>query len=121
MNAEERRVVYDNFLQVEAYSLKGIEQPFPMHFHEYYVVGLIESGGRRLSCGGKEYSAGAGDVLLFNPGDRHACEASGAEFLHYSAMNIGAEVMGRISGEIFGTSSLPKFGSCVVREREVFC
>lgn len=121
MNYEERNVVYDKFLQIEAYSLKGVSQPFPMHFHEYYVVGLIESGGRRLICGEKEYSADAGDVLLFNPNDRHACMQSGTELLDYRAMNIGADVMCRIAEEIFGKKVLPKFESCLINEREIFC
>lgn len=121
MNAEERKVVYDKLLQIEAYSLKGIAQPFPVHFHEYYVVGFIESGGRRLLCNGREYSASSGDILLFNPNDRHACTQSGTDFLDYRAMNISNEVMERISEEISGTKALPKFDKCVINEREIFC
>lgn len=121
MNAEERTAVYDKFLQIEAYSLKGIAQPFPLHFHEYYVVGFIESGGRRLLCNGKEYSANSGDILLFNPNDRHSCTQAGTEFLDYRAMNISIEVMKRISEEIIGTNILPKFDKCVINDREIFC
>ncbi len=43
---ELRTVVYDDELRIEAYRFEGIVQPFPNHFHEYYV---------------------------FNPGDNHAC------------------------------------------------
>lgn len=121
MNAEERNAVYDKFLQIEAYSLKGIAQPFPMHFHEYYVIGFIESGSRRLLCNGREYSAKSGDILLFNPNDRHACTQDGNGFLDYRAMNISTEVMERIAEEVTGTKALPKFGSCVINEREIFC
>lgn len=121
MNAEERTVVYDKSLQIEAYSLKGIAQPFPVHFHEYYVVGLIESGSRKLLCSGREYSANSGDILLFNPNDRHACTQAGNGFLDYRAMNINTEVMERIAEEISGTKALPKFGSCIINDREIFC
>ena len=121
MNAEERKVVYDKLLQIEAYSLKGIAQPFPVHFHEYYVVGFIESGGRRLLCNGREYSASSGDILLFNPNNRHACTQEGNSFLDYRAMNISTEVMEHIAEEISGTKALPKFDKCVINEREIFC
>lgn len=121
MNAEERTVVYDKFLRIEAYRLKGIAQPFPLHFHEYYVVGFIESGGRRLLCNGKEYSANSGDILLFNPLDRHSCTQAGTDFLDYRAMNISTEIMERIAEEILGTKALPKFDKCTVTDREIFC
>lgn len=121
MNSEERIAVYDKFLQIEAYSLKGVAQPFPTHFHEYYVIGFIESGGRRLLCNDEEYSANSGDILLFNPNDRHSCAQSGAGFLDYRAMNINTDVMERISEEITGTKVLPKFDRCVIKEKEIFC
>lgn len=121
MNTEERTVVYDKFLQIEAYSLKGIAQPFPVHFHEYYVIGFIESGSRKLLCNGMEYSANSGDILLFNPNDKHACTQAGNSFLDYRAMNIGTEVMERIAEEVTGTKALPKFDRCIINEREIFC
>lgn len=121
MNAEERIAVYDKFLQIEAYSLKGVAQPFPPHFHEYYVVGFIESGERRLICGGTEYSAKSGDILLFNPRDNHSCTQAGKGFLDYRAMNINPEVMERIAEEIFGKKFLPEFSCPVLTDREIFC
>lgn len=121
MNAEERIAVYDKFLQIEAYSLKGIAQPFPMHFHEYYVAGFIESGGRKLFCNGNEYSAVTGDILLFNPNDKHSCTQFGDGFLDYRAMNINTDVMEHIAEEISGAKTLPKFRRCIIKEQEIFC
>ena len=46
MNKVEKTVVADDELQIEAYRLKGVVQPFPNHFHEHYVFGLIEEGER---------------------------------------------------------------------------
>lgn len=42
MNKEIRTVVYDDELRIEAYRFEGIVQPFPNHFHEYYVIGFME-------------------------------------------------------------------------------
>lgn len=47
MNKETRTIVYDDELQIEAYSLNGFVRAFPKHFHEYYVFGLIE-GKRKV-------------------------------------------------------------------------
>ena len=49
MKKETRTVVYDDALHIEAYRFEGIVQPFPNHFHEYYVIGLVEGGERRPS------------------------------------------------------------------------
>ena len=40
MKKEVRTAVYDDELQIEAYRFEGIVQPFPNHFHEYYVIGF---------------------------------------------------------------------------------
>ena len=77
MKKETRTVVYDGELRIEAYRFEGIVQPFPNHFHEHYVIGFVESGERCLSCRNREYIIGPGDILLFNPGDSHACVQSG--------------------------------------------
>ena len=37
-----RTAVYDTALQLEVFRFQGIAQPFPSHFHAYYVIGLIE-------------------------------------------------------------------------------
>lgn len=54
-----KTVCYDEELGIEAYWFEGIIQPFPNHFHDYYVIGFIESGSRCLSCKNKEYAINA--------------------------------------------------------------
>ena len=93
MKKEVRTVVYDDELHIEAYRFEGIVQPFPNHFHEYYVIGFMEDGERVLSCKNQEYTITRGDVLLFNPGDNHACAQSDGGTLDYRGFNITKEVM----------------------------
>ena len=50
MRKETRTICFDSDLQLEAYRLEGIVQPFPNHFHEYYVIGYMVAGERYLSC-----------------------------------------------------------------------
>ena len=64
MRKETRTVAYDEDLHIEAYRFEGIIQPFPNHFHEYYVIGYIESGERSLSCKTQEYTLSKGDIVL---------------------------------------------------------
>ena len=96
-------------------------QPFPAHFHEHYVLGLVERGERRLSCRGEEFTLRAGDLLLLNPGDSHACEQCGGETLDYRSLTITQSVMRSLSDEITGTDPLPRFSPNVLRDSEAAC
>lgn len=118
MQQEERTVCFDDELGIEAYRFKGIMQKFPNHFHEYYVIGFIESGKRHLSCKNKEYVIGTGDILLFNPRDNHTCEQIDGKTLDYRCVNIKPEVMRTAVYEITGNSYLPEFSQNVVCQSE---
>ena len=90
MKKQTRTAVYDDELRIEAYRFEGIVQPFPNHFHEYYVIGFIEDGHRVLSCRNQEYALKKGNILLFNPGDNHACVQSDDGTLDYRGFNWSA-------------------------------
>ena len=121
MKRETRTVVYDDDLRIEAYRFEGLAQPFPNHFHEYYVIGFVEDGVRILSCKNEEYTVKTGDVLLFNPGDNHACVQSGGGALDYRGFNIAAEIMRKLALEITGHEALPSFSPNVICGNEVAC
>lgn len=118
MRKETRTAVFDDGLHIEAYRFEGIVQPFPNHFHDYYVVGLVESGTRRLSCNNREYALGAGDMLLLNPSDSHGCVQTDGGTLDYRAVNISKEIMTELSREITGESAPPRFSENVLNDCE---
>ncbi len=121
MKKEIRTVVYDDELRIEAYHFEGIVQPFPNHFHEYYVIGFVEDGERVLSCKNQEYTIQKGNVLLFNPGDNHACVQSDGGTLDYRGFNIPKEVMLDLVEEVTGKRALPGFSQNVIYDEEVTC
>lgn len=121
MKKEIRTVAYDDELRMEAYRFEGIVQPFPNHFHEYYVIGFIENGERCLSCKNQEYTIKEGNIVLFNPGDNHACVQSDGGTLDYRGFNITKEVMLDLVGEVTGKRELPGFFPNVIFDEEVAC
>lgn len=121
MKIEVKTVAYDERLRLEAYHFQGIAQPFPNHFHKYYVLGLVEEGERCLCCKNREYLIRSGDVLLFNPGDSHACTQEGGGTLDYRAINCSKEVMLDLVEEVTGCRTLPAFSQAVIHDREVAC
>lgn len=121
MKKRVRTVVYDDELHIEAYHFEGVVQPFPNHFHEYYVIGVMEDGERVLSCKNQEYIVEKGDVLLFNPGDNHACVQSDGGTLDYWGFNIAKEVMLNLAEEVTGRRELPRFSQNVISGEKATC
>lgn len=121
MKKEIKTIIYDEELQIEAYRFEGMLQPFPNHFHDYYVIGFIENGERRLSCKNQEYTIRKGDILIFNPGDTHTCIQSSDGALDYRGFNISKEVMLRLTTEITGKSELPVFTKTVIQNADITC
>ena len=99
MKKEAREAVYDGDLGLEAFRLRGLSRPFPAHFHEHYVFGLVENGQRELSVGEKRYMVEGGCVLTFAPGESHGCVQCGVE-LDYRGLNVPVQsVKGLLGGE----------------------
>ena len=111
---ELRTARYDPELMVEAYQFQGVMQAFPNHFHEHYVVGFIERGRRNLRVKGECIVTTPGDLLLFNPGENHACESEDGLPLDYRCINIGPDVMAKVAREIAGMTQEPQFSQPVV-------
>lgn len=104
-----RIVRYDRELGVEAYQFQGVIQIFPGHFHDYYMIGFIERGLQHMKCLDVDCTVEGGDLLLFNPGDVHACRPVDGRELDYRGFNIPKEVMGKAAASITGLSQLPHF------------
>ncbi len=121
MKKEVRTVYYDEELQMEAYHFEGIVQPFPNHFHDYYVIGFIEAGTRCLSCKNKDYTVTSGDILLFNPGDNHSCMQCDGGTLDYKGLNISKEIMLSLTEEITGEKKLSGFSKNVIQNDGLNC
>lgn len=117
---EERTAVFDGQLQIEAFHFQGMARAFPNHFHDYYVIRLVESGSRLLICQNQEYSISKGDVLLFNPNACHACSQSDGGYLDYRGLNIRKDVMQNLAVQA-GLSVLPKFSPSVIHDEEIGC
>lgn len=121
MKKETRTVVYDDGLRLEAYRFEGIRQPFPSHFHEYYVIGYIEKGERVLACRDRKHVIGKGSIVLFNPGDSHACIQSDGGTFDYRGLNIAKEIMLDLTEEVTGKRELPGFSKNVIFDEEAGC
>lgn len=116
-----RTAVYDEALDIEAFRFEGIMQPFENHFHEDYVIGLVEGGKRRLSCKNREYELYPGNVVLFQPGENHACVQSDGETFDYRGLIIPKGVMQEGIQKATGRRLSSEFAENVIRDDETAC
>ena len=96
-------------------------QKFPNHFHDYYVVGCIQAGSRRMASKNRGYHLGPGDLVLFNPQDAHACETLNGKGFTYHCLNIAPETMRCAHARVLGhcvPSVSPVLAVPTVRDRE---
>lgn len=121
---QKMKISYKNFkgfwLPI-VFGKEGIVQPFPNHFHEHYVIGFVENGERCLSYRNIGYTIGQGNVVLFNPGDNHACVQSDDGALDYRGFNISKKIMLGLTEDVAGKRELPGFSENVICDHEVIC
>ena len=98
----------DPGLGLEGLRFKGLLQDFPRHFHDYYVIGFIREGRRRLAAGGRERLLEAGDAVVFNPLDDHGCRRADGGPLHYLGLHISVQTMEKLTGRLFGHEFRPR-------------
>lgn len=116
MKKSTKTIVHDEELQIEACHFQGITQSFPNHFHEYHVIGCIEQGQRRLSCRNRDYTVGKGVILLFSPGDSHACTQKQGGALDYRSFHIPNKTMHHFYSKNYRNNILsPFFRKCIIR------
>ena len=116
---EVRTARYDEELALEAYRFEGYRQEFPNHFHDYYVIGFIERGERRMVCRNRAYEIGPDDIILLNPGDAHTCEPLNGSPFDYGCLNIAPEIMEKAIYELTGSKVQTHFLSPVLRSAEL--
>ncbi len=102
-------ICYDEELGIEAYRFVGVAQEFPNHSHDYYVIGLIEEGVRRLTVNNRDYTIGPGDLMTFNPMDNHACTQLESGGLSYRCINISIKLMQTTVREVLSNDELRRF------------
>ena len=94
---------YTRFWQLpEFHNLELIEAcyttyEFPRHWHDTYVIEVIERGEDTCECQGKACSARAGDIIVINPHEVHTGRPLGVTPLKYRCFYPTIEIMKEVS------------------------
>lgn len=87
----------------------GLEQNFPPHFHNHYLIGCVLDGKRRMTLAGRECWPGPGDIVLLNPEEVHGCVQAGEKPLYWLGLHFSPDCMKNMATDIAGQYSLPLF------------
>lgn len=94
----------DAFPDLELLKAQYTDHAFPRHFHTTYAIEVIEQGVNQFQCDGKLYTAGAGTIIIFNPGQIHSGMSLGKEGVKYRALYPTVEMLSEISLSIGGSA-----------------
>lgn len=75
-------------LNIEIFHAFYIKHAYPVHMHDYYVIGLIEKGLQSFSHRGSKYETPPGGLIMLNPGDAHTGEPANHLGFEYRAIYL---------------------------------
>ncbi len=97
-----------------------VTQSFPRHTHDRFALGVIERGGQAFECEGRRFEAGAGQVIVNNPGDVHTGGPLDAGGWIYRMLYPAPELVRATAEDLAGrTRSLPALGRPVIDDPDL--
>lgn len=110
----------DPALDLEALHAVFTTHAFARHWHDYYVVGLVEEGAQRFWCRRDTHLTPRGGLILLNPGEAHTGEAAaGAAGFTYKALYPTAAHLAPLMDELGRPGELPSFPAVRVDDAEL--
>lgn len=100
---------HDADLQLEALQAVFTTHAFARHWHDYYVVGLVEDGAQTFACGRATYVTPRGGLILLNPGEPHTGQAAGEAGFSYRALYPTPGHLAPLMAELGRPGELPSF------------
>ncbi|MBP3953752.1 AraC family transcriptional regulator [Gemmata sp. G18] len=90
---------------------------FPRHFHETYVVQVVESGVDKFYCRGALHEAGAGSVVCLNPSEVHTGGPAHGQVLRYRSFYLQTRYLAEVASDLGGSGQrAPEFHHCVISD-----
>jgi AraC-like DNA-binding protein len=93
---------------------------FAPHWHEGFVIPIIEAGAQGYRYRGGQHVAPAGTIAAINPGEIHTGERASARGWSYRVFYPAAAWMQRLATDVGGRpADLPSFGDAVIADGAV--
>lgn len=105
------------FAEFDLIHARFCDHTFRRHFHEEYVIGLVENGVEVCCVGRDRRELSAGSLFVIHPGDVHDGRAGTEEGYRYRALYPPAALLRRIASEITDQpTGTPRFENDVIQD-----
>ncbi|HLJ60134.1 MAG TPA: AraC family transcriptional regulator [bacterium] len=105
---------------LELLRARYVTHAFAPHAHEEFMIAVIEAGAVAATCRGTSHVAGAGDILLVNPGEVHAGQPARGTVWQYRALYPDADLLRAVAVDLAGAGGhIPRFPCYVVHDLEI--
>jgi AraC-like DNA-binding protein len=97
-----------------------VTHAFPWHVHDYYAIGVIETGRQTFSCRGDKHRTPAGGIFVVHPDEPHTGEPAATTGFTYRTFYPSAELMAHAAHELTGRrQALPFFAASVILDDDL--
>ncbi len=98
-----------------------VQHAFKPHAHDYYVLGIIETGLQSFTYKHNKLITEPGNLIIINPGEVHTGEAAIDAGFNYRALYPSKSLMERFASEFNANAvRIPRFNGGIVRDRQMF-
>jgi AraC-like DNA-binding protein len=102
---------HDPELRLDSLQARFTRHAFARHWHDYYVIGLVEEGAQTFWCRRATHATPRGGLILINPGEAHTGEAADGRGFSYRALYPTAGHLAPLMAELGRPGELPSFPS----------
>jgi AraC-like DNA-binding protein len=105
------------FHHLEMLSASYSNHSFPRHWHETYVIQVVEQGINEFICEGQTWTAPKGSIVIINPSEVHTGHSIGNDTLKYRSFYPSAELFSDVLSQLNHPARRDVFfPSCVVTD-----
>jgi len=106
---------------IELLKAVSVHHSYPRHWHDTYVVEVVERGANGFYCPKGTFTAQTGDLIVFHPGEVHTGYRVGDPPLHYRSIYPKPGLLAQIAAEIGGSARPPVFDAPIIQDSLLAC
>jgi AraC-like DNA-binding protein len=110
---------YDETGEIAALHARFVSRRYPPHSHDYFVIGLVESGAQSYTYKGARHITPTGQVFVVNPDEIHTGEAASERGYLYRTLCLNVNFVARLTRELGGTARSLFLKGAVLREADL--
>jgi AraC-like DNA-binding protein len=117
--AEWSKLHHDADLRLDMLQAMFTTHAFARHWHDYYVIGLVEAGAQTFACRRATFTTPRDGIILLNPGEAHTGEPASQRGFAYRAWYPTVEHVAPLMVELRRPGQLPSFPAVRIDDMQI--